>query len=86
MQTIKLRKDWYWSAGVKYGWSGAGVGIALNKLQGYEFIKIINPKRGVFRITSTKAMDLIRKYNSTEMMGTTTIGVVPVFELEQINI
>lgn len=85
MIQIKLRKDFYFSAGNKYGWEGAGVGIAMSKLDSNDIIRIVNPKRGTYLISSSKARDLIKQYNSTETRGQTILGIIPINCLKQIK-
>jgi len=75
---INLKKDFYWSAGQRWGWKGAGVGIKLDLLGTDDIIRV-KSKYGTYEINGKEALELVKKYNSTQLAGQTTmLGIVPI--------
>lgn len=73
---IKIKKPFY-SAGLKYGWSGQGVGVNLSALHGEGKIEItIGKDPQVLSIDKEEAKRLIKYYNSYFEARGTKLGVL----------
>ncbi len=67
LKTINIREPFY-SAGKKYGWEGAtiGLGIKLEKLNGEgELLVTVGDKKDVWKIDKKTAREFVDKYKST---------------------
>jgi len=79
-------KEPYYSAGKKYNWPGKtiGLGIAEHKLRGeYVYVKVgYSPK--IWKIETTKAVELGRKYRSFHNAQGTPLIVLPWEQFERV--
>lgn len=80
METIEIKKGWYWSAGGKYGWKDQydpkGVGLSRDILINNEEIRVkVNDE--YYLVNCQEAREFVRQWKSDiTMPGGTRIGIV----------
>lgn len=78
MEPIHILTPFY-SAGKKYGWNGAPIGLGINVrlLEGSGDICVrVGESKDVWKIDKTRALDFIKKYQSLYKARTVTLGVI----------
>lgn len=81
LPTVVIKKGWYRSAGVKYGWvhqgyMAEGVGINRDALYGSELLCVV-VNGDSYTVDTKQAIEFIRKWKSHyKMSGGTAIGVI----------
>ena len=89
MQTLKIQKGWYRSAGHKYGWTLAGfepegVGINRQALDAEKLIVVVNDVE--YEVDCQEAIDFVKKYKSHYTTdGGTKIGVISRSIMKKLN-
>jgi len=80
MKTLKINKGWYRSAGHKYGFTGAGIGINVNLLK--EDLKLTIDNK-TYILPALKGKEFADKHNSYETRGKVTLAIVGESALEE---
>lgn len=79
-----IRIPWY-SAGQKFGWIGAGIGLEHDLIRDNERIDItLGKQKQKLSISRIEAVELIKKYHSVDYRKGIKLGVIPLnaFETE----
>lgn len=80
MQTLKIQKGWYRSAGHKYGWVVAGYepeGVGINRDALNADKLIVNVNDFDYEVDCQEAIDFVKKFGSHYSTdGGTKIGVI----------
>jgi len=79
----------FWSAGRKFGWDGAGVGLSKNhfsKITDEDELEFgVEKVKKIYRIRKSKAMALYERYKSDYVARGTKLMVLPINELDVVS-
>ena len=85
---VTIQKNFYWSAGTKYGWVGkyetSGVGIAMDILKFNSEIEIEIGNR-LYTLDCNQAISFIKTYKTQEKYREKSVGIVTKSLLRDVN-